>query len=175
MCPDESAKLLAQWSLVVAIFAAVVSLLAAGFAGWQAVTAHLDRTRPRPAALVLPPAKQGEPRTIKNEGGSAAHSVHIVVWGTPSTRWKRREAVRALLRGESRAPRLLGEPIAGGRVNGSLPAGETTVIDGFGPGGEMFGPPAKIGVGGIDLMYSPALATWKDFEGKARHAWIQIR
>jgi hypothetical protein len=171
----ETANALAGWALVISLIAVGISLIAAGFAGWQAITAHLDRTRPRPAALVMPRAKPGKVRTIHNEGGSAAHAVKLLIWGSPSSALDRREAVWKLKRGKT--PERMGEPITGGKVAGSIPAGATVPIEGFGPRGEMFGPPdGTPGVAtNLEVLYSPALAYWTDTRGKPQRAWIEIR
>jgi hypothetical protein len=173
--PAETANVIASWALGVSILAAMVALIAAAFAGWQAVTMHLERTKRRRAALVLLPAKPGKPRTITNEGGSAAHAIRLLVWGTPSTPRKRREAVRRLARNQT--PKRMGEPIAGGKVRGSLAAGAVARLEGFGPHAEMFGPPNPVpGVSsGIDILYRPALAYWTDSRGKQLREWIEIR
>jgi hypothetical protein len=159
---------------LLAWIAIVVAVAAAGFTGWQAWTMHLQRTQPPPASLVLPPAYPAEPRRIMNEGGSAAHSIQVFVWGVPSTRRSRRDAVRQLAR--ERTPELLGAPITGGKVAGSLPAQTSAAIIGFGPQAAMFGPPdERPGTSGLDLLYSPALAYWTDSRGRRRHAWIELR
>ena len=178
--PAETANTISSLALGVAAAALLVSIFAAGFTGWQAVTMHLERTRPRPAALVLPPAEPGKPRTIKNEGGSAAHSVQVFVWGTPTNRRMRRGAYRIVNSNPPAEPakyRFPGEPVTAGQVRGSIPAGETVVIEGYGPRKEIFDPPKGIpGVAShLEILYGPALAFWTDSRGKRRHAWIEIR
>lgn len=69
-------------ALIVSIIALVVAVIAAGFAGWQAVTAHLARTRPTKAHWIFeyPPASQGyvpQPWRLHNTGGSMASDVIV--------------------------------------------------------------------------------------------------
>lgn len=174
MDPVEQAAQAAQAANTIATWALVVSVLAALFTGWQALTTHLEHRRARSAALVMPRAEPGTPRTIKNEGGSAAHSVHIYVWGVPMGSARRRRHILRRMRRNQR-PRI-GEPVTGGKVSGSLPAGETAPIDGIGPQAAMFGPlGGGPGRSGLDILYSPGLATWVDRRGKQRLAWIEIR
>lgn len=163
----QTANVIATWALIVAIAAAI-------FTGWQALTMHLERQHTRTASLVMPVAAPGAPRTIKNEGGSAAHGVQVLVWGVPTTPWSRWRVHRSL--SIDKTPHI-GDAITGGHVRGSIPAGETVTIEGFGPRAEMFGPPSEVlGVArNLEVLHSPAYVRWRDTRGKLRHRWIDIR
>ncbi|WP_156153113.1 hypothetical protein [Microbacterium oxydans] len=171
----ETANHIAELALVVSSLAAFFALLAAAFTGWQAIILHLERTKPRPAAFAFLPAAQGQPRLIKNEGGSAAHSIQVFAWGVPLARKDRRAALRIVRNGVKRRYESPGEPITGAVVDGSLAAGEHAPLRGTGPRAEMVGPPRQHGVGGLDLMYSPALVCWQDGENRQRHDWVPLR
>lgn len=64
-------------ALIVAVIALAISIIAAGFTGWEAVTAHLSRTRPRPAAWVVSYRRSDEAWLLHNVGGSVASFVRI--------------------------------------------------------------------------------------------------
>lgn len=66
-------------ALIVALVALGVSVLAAGFSGWQAVTAHLTRTTPGKATWMIEFPGQGKPWMLHNTGGSTATSVVVTV------------------------------------------------------------------------------------------------
>ncbi len=70
-------------AIVLAVIALVVSVAALGFTGWQAVTAHLARTRPAPASFVYessgPPSRTSVNDRLHNIGGSAASSVVLTI------------------------------------------------------------------------------------------------
>jgi hypothetical protein len=69
-----------QVALVLSIVALGVSVVAAVFTGWQAVTAHLQRTRPRGASFTLAkPARIGEDWRLTNTGGSTATDIRFTV------------------------------------------------------------------------------------------------
>lgn len=171
----ETANHIAELALIVSSLAAFFALLAAAFTAWQAITMHLERTKPRPAAFAFLPATQGQPRLIKNEGGSAAHSIKVLAWGVPLTRKDRRTALRIVRDDVNRHYGSPGEPITGAVVDGSLAAGERAPLRGVGSQAEMMGPPRQNGVGGLDLMYSPALVCWQDGENRQRHDWVPLR
>jgi hypothetical protein len=70
-------------ALIVAVIALVVSVAAALFTGWQAVTAHLTRTTPRRASFVLvEPRRPHEAWSLLNSGGSIATRV-VVTFSYP--------------------------------------------------------------------------------------------
>lgn len=81
--PADTANTIATWALIVAIGAGAVSIIAAGFTGWQAWTAHLERTRPRPAAWSFEYPTESDvylsPWKIHNTGGSAASDVSVEI------------------------------------------------------------------------------------------------
>lgn len=63
-------------ALVVSIIALAVAVIAAGFTGWQAITAHLVRTRPSPAKWMIEFPSNGR-WNLHNVGGSIATDVTI--------------------------------------------------------------------------------------------------
>ena len=65
--------------LVVSVVAIVVALLAAGFTGWQAITAHLARTSPGKATFVISKEHEGSTWRLHNTGGSVATDVEVTV------------------------------------------------------------------------------------------------
>lgn len=173
--PADTANAIANSALTVSVVAGIFAFLAAGFAAWQAVTMHLERTKPRPAALTFLPAQPGETRLLKNEGGSAAHELRIFAWGVPLLRRKyRRRALRNIRSGRRDRYKHPGAPIAIGKVAGSLSVGATAPMLGV-EQAEMFDPPSGIGTGGLDLLYSPALLIWKDSDNRERRDWVPLR
>lgn len=70
MTPGDAA------ALPIAIIALIVSVLAAGFTGWEAVTAHLARTGQPPAAWAVSYNESGK-WVLHNVGGSVATSVTL--------------------------------------------------------------------------------------------------
>lgn len=55
--------------------AIIVSVVAVGFSAWQAITGHLGRTRPKPAALTL--HHVGLEWMLENAGGSTASRISL--------------------------------------------------------------------------------------------------
>lgn len=67
-------------ALIVSIIALIVAVVAAGFTGWQAMTAHLARTRPTQARWTFeypPQTYVAQPWRLHNTGGSIAADVTI--------------------------------------------------------------------------------------------------
>lgn len=64
---------------VIAIIALAVSVVAMLFTGWQALTAYLERTRPRPARWTIeyPDHMPNGRWTLHNSGGSLATRVVV--------------------------------------------------------------------------------------------------
>lgn len=74
-------------TVLVSWAALVVAIAAAGFTAWQAVTAHLQRTRPRPASWAMEIVKKGARTTwmLHNTGGSTATDVRLSVTARKSS------------------------------------------------------------------------------------------
>jgi len=70
-------------AIVLSVVALIVSVAALGFTGWQAVTAHLARTRPAPASFVYessgPVGRTSQNDRLHNIGGSAASNVVLTI------------------------------------------------------------------------------------------------
>ena len=69
-------------ALIFSIIALIVAVLAAGFTGWQAVTAHLVRNRPTKARWMFEYPPTGslsgpKPWMLHNTGGSIASDVSV--------------------------------------------------------------------------------------------------
>lgn len=63
-------------ALPIAIMALIISVVAAVFTGWEAVTAHLARTRKQPAAWVIS-FTEDDKWVLHNVGGSVATNIRI--------------------------------------------------------------------------------------------------
>lgn len=171
----DTANTIATSALIVAVIAAAFSLAAAIFTGWQAVTAHLARTRLPPAIWIFLPADNGEARLLRNDGGSPAHDVRVFVWGHPLSKRGRREAAAHFKTKKDHAPKLLGEPVTGARIKGTMAIGEAAPLEGVGPRREMFAPKQANRGSGVDILYTPALVLWTDYRGKKQAQWVETR
>lgn len=155
-------------AIVLSTIAIGISLLALGFSGWQAITAHLARTTPLRASFALiHPQNHFDPVILHNTGGSAASEVEIVL---------RRPLARAELR----------EVVV--RVAGVVGAGQSVPINStkernpfvvglFVPSPDTPGHyvPAPDGTpGAIRMLEEWAKVTWTDWRGKRRKGRIRL-
>jgi hypothetical protein len=151
-------------ALGLSISAFVVSLGAAAFTGWQAITAHLERTRPKPAALSLVDASPYW--EVENSGGSLATGVRLTFTYELDPR-----------RGET----------AEARVRGDIPAGQRRRVDDSTEDGKHFivtGTFVKRANGSLRRANSGEIGdrilarqvriSWIDYQGKTRKSTILI-
>lgn len=134
--------------VVLSFVAIVVSVIALGFSGWQAVTAHLGRTRPMPAALKLD--RDGLSWVIENGGGSTASRISLTFKYAYSER-----------RGQTVTVGVFGD-VPGGqrrRVDDSDDKGNPFIL-----GGEVERPDGR----SERIFEKRVRADWTDFRGKQR-------
>jgi len=165
MTPGDAA------ALPIAIIALVVSVLAAGFTGWEAITAHLSRTTQRPAAWVISFGK-GDSWVLHNVGGSVATSVTFRVDLSLSRELGNPEPYRVA---------VIDEPIAPG---GSVvirwekrPADPRKQFVSNGDNTRLWRPlDFHDDASKARYMTDPdALATWRDYKGRERSAKVKLR
>lgn len=158
-------------ALVVSIIALVVAVVAAGFTGWQAITAHLVRNRPTKARWMFeyPAAGQSyipQPWTLHNTGGSIASDITV---------------------------RLI-YPARDGhvathtdfKINAPIDHGQSRPV----PGTETRGDP-RLQIHQVGSSYQPVAAntvagawypidvfarvSWRDYRGRERNAHVRLR
>jgi len=149
--------------VVLSIAALAVSVAAAGFTAWQAVTAHLERTRPKPAVLTL--LKDGVDWMIENGGGSTASRVTL----TFTYEYQERR----------------GETVTAG-VHGDVPAGQRRKVDDSSDRGGRFivegtmvregskGRRPKPGERGHRILAERVRVDWTDYRGKRRVSTVLL-
>lgn len=172
MTSADAANQIAGWALGVAMFAAIVSLAAAGFSAWQAITAHLARTRLPPAVWAFEAPTLKQRRRILNVGGSPAANVMVLVWYEAFDRRTQRAIVRDYkqLRGRRARPHT---PFASAKAIGPVPPGGSAELAGFGPRAELFGrfdgsPERSI----LSVLGAPVLVIWDDYRGQHQAQWV---
>lgn len=151
-------------TLLVSIAALVISLGAAGFSGWQAVTAHLERTRPKPAALSL--VRNDPYWEVENSGGSLATGIRLTFTYELAKR-----------RGEK----------AVATVRGDVPAGQRRRVSDLNERGAHFivagrharnadGRMSRVGDGepGVRILAERVRVDWVDYQGKHKSSMIRL-
>lgn len=154
-------------AVVVAIIALVVSVAAAGFTGWQAFIAHLERTKPRPASFTLTePRRSYEGLVVTNTGGSIATSIRVTI---------------PFVYPEGRKPLI-------GSSDGALAPGASAHLKGTEekalPRGRWVPTPDKAGTlspataetgEGFFVVGKYASVEWRDYRGRKRAGRIGLR
>lgn len=151
-------------ALGLSISAFAVSLGAAAFTGWQAITAHLERTRPKPAALSLVEASPYW--EVENSGGSLATGVCLTFTYELDPR-----------RGEKAEARVRGDIPAGQRrrVDDSTDDGKHFIVTGTFVRSESGSlRRASPGEAGERILAKRVKVAWIDYQGKARSSTILI-
>jgi hypothetical protein len=155
----------------VAILALVVAVIAAGFTGWQAVTAHIARTRPTaarwtasyPAADSLGISQDWQ---LHNAGGSIAFNLTVSIH-YPEHDGRPASDTEFTIDGDMRAGQARAVP-------GSALLGDPR-IPLQSKGGASGTPVPKCTAGSWFLMNRQAHVSWRDYRGRYRDAAVRLR
>lgn len=159
-------------AVTVAVIALVVSVLAAGFTGWEAVNAHLARTRLRLAAWAVSYRAHDGSWLLHNIGGSVASHVKLRITMTLARERQSPEPYRAA---------VIDEPVN--------PGGEALVRwqNRMSDPRKLFLPPTdgssswhalKNDDDATSARYmidEQALVTWRDYRGRNRSGFVALR
>lgn len=157
-------------ALVISIVALIVAVVAAAFAGWQAVTAHLARTTSRPAAWTI--ARVGTVWRLYNVGGSIASGVRVSASNLLSRELgsdaSRTAIVLAPIPAGADAvltwqPRTLPDPTVRFRPPDADDQGWSPLPAGHTAEGSRF------------MVSDKATVEWRDDRGKSRRARVRLR
>jgi hypothetical protein len=157
-------------ALVVAIIALAVSIVAAVFSGWQAVTAHLARTRPAPASWTVDYAENVLSQSIwklHNTGGSTGTDVALRARNTLATN---PEYQTLLLQAGEAIPAGSSRDLKGSE---NCPGATNVFVPSAGPEGHF--DPAEAGTKGAVHIYDQrATVTWRDHRGKSQKKTVRL-
>lgn len=160
-----------QAALTVAVIALVVSVLAAGFAGWQAITAHLARTRQPPAKWSVSYPGERHAWLLHNTGGSIASDISVRV---------RYPIARSRGFPNSERTFRIGEPIGPGG-SASVPGSsrydprQLSIEHPDMPGRYEDFPDGAPADAGVYLVDEHAVVTWTDYRDVTRSARVRLR
>ncbi|MBO9057507.1 hypothetical protein JYQ29_10980 [Curtobacterium flaccumfaciens pv. flaccumfaciens] len=142
-------------AIALSIAALVVAIGSAAFTGWQAHTAHLERTQPRPASVGL--VQEGPQWWAHNDGSSMASQVSLTF--TYELAKRRGEKVTANVRGDippGKRRQVVNENKDG---RGFIIAGE------FKPDEDGKLRRVENGQGGVRILDKRVLVEWTDYRG----------
>ncbi|WP_181439785.1 hypothetical protein [Curtobacterium sp. MCBD17_028] len=148
-----------------AIAALIVSILAALFTGWQAWTAHLERTRPRPASFtLLEPQGRVFRWHLRNTGGSFASHIEMTI---------------RLPQAKDKAMRTRTYKALGAAAPGEVAELDETHAMGFALGRYQRDGDGKwqraTGSGGKLLVAKRAHVRWRDYKGRQRKGRVRLQ